>query len=244
MDFKDVASEINASILALHEAHNYDIVLELGTSSPHWPIYNLLECELKVLWEYIKTALNKGWIWPSTSPVGAPIIFISKKDGSLWLCIDYCRLNSITVKNCYPLPLVSEILDRLSSAKIYTKLDLRDAYHCIWIKEGKEWMTAFWTRYGYFEYTVMPFGLANAPATFQAYVNYALSNLLDICCIVYLDDILIFSNSKEEHVHHIQEVLKWLWKFWLYIKVSKCKWHTTCVGYLGFVITLNGIEME
>ena len=143
MDFEDMALEINASILALYKAHNHDIVLELGTSPPHQPIYNLLEQELKVLQEYIKTALNKGWIQPSTSPTGAPIIFVPKKDGSLQLCIDYCRLNSIIVKNCYLLPLVSEILDRLSSTKIYTKLDLRDAYHCIQIKEGKEWMTAF-----------------------------------------------------------------------------------------------------
>ena len=188
--------------------------------------------------------MNKGWIQPSTSPAGAPIIFVPKKDGSLWLCINYHRLNSITAKNCYPLPLVSEILDRLSSAKIYTKLDLRDAYHCIWIKEGKEWMTAFQTRYGHFEYTVMPFRLTNTLATFQAYVNHALSNLLDICCIIYLNDILIFSNSEEEHIHHIQEVLKWLQKFQLYIKVPKCKWHTTHVGYLRFMITLNGIKME
>ena len=143
MDFKDMASEINTGILTLHKAYDHDIVLELGISPPYWPIYNLLEQELKVLQEYIKTALNKGWIWPLTSPVGAPIIFISKKNGSLWLYINYCGLNSIIVKNHYPLLLVSEILNRLSSTKIYTKLDLRDAYHHIQIKEGKEWMTAF-----------------------------------------------------------------------------------------------------
>ena len=142
-DFEDVASEINTGILALHEAHDYDIVLELGISSAHQPIYNFLEHELKVLQEYIETALNKSWIQSSTSPAGAPIIFIPKKDGSLWLCVDYHRLNSITAKNHYPLLLVSKILDRLFSAKIYIKLDLRDAYHCIQIKEGKEWMTAF-----------------------------------------------------------------------------------------------------
>ena len=203
VDFEDVASEINTGILAPYEAHDHDIVLELGMLPPHWPIYNLLEHELKVLQEYIKTVLNKGWIWPLTSPVGAPIIFVPKKDGSLQLCINYCGLNSITVKNCYPLLLVSEILDRLSSTKIYTKLDLRDAYHYIQIKEGKEWMTAFWTRYRYFEYIVMLFRLTNTSATFQVYVNCALSNLLDICCIIYLNDILIFSNSKEEHVYHV-----------------------------------------
>ena len=143
VNFKDVASEINTSILAPHKAHNHDIVLELGTSPPHWPIYNLSEQELKVLWEYIKTTLNKGWIQPSTSPAGAPIIFIPKKNGSLQLYINYHRLNSIIVKNYYLLLLVSKILDRLSSTKIYTKLDLRDAYHHIQIKEGKEWITAF-----------------------------------------------------------------------------------------------------
>ena len=176
--------------------------------------------------------------------MGAPIIFVPKKDRSLWLCIDYHRLNSITVKNHYPLLLVSEILDRLSSTKIYTKLDLRDTYHCIQIKEGKKWMTVFWTRYGYFKYTVILFRLANTPAIFQAYINCALSNLLDICCIIYLNDILIFSNSEEEYIYHIQEVLKQFQKFQLYIKVSKCEWYTTHVGYLGFVITLNGIEIE
>ena len=203
IDFEDMASEINAGILALHKAYNHDIVLELGTSPPHWPIYNLSEQELKVLWEYIKTTLNKGWIQPSTSPAGAPIIFVPKKDRSLQLCVDYCRLNSIIAKNYYFLLLVSEILDRLSSTKIYTKLDLRDAYHHIQIKEGKEWMTAFWTRYRHFKYTVMPFRLTNTPATFQAYVNHVLNNLLDICCIIYLDDILIFSNSKEEYIYYI-----------------------------------------
>ena len=126
-----MASEINASILAPYKAYNHDIVLELGISPPYQPIYNLLEWELKVLQEYIKTALNKGWIWPLISPAGASIIFISKKDESLQLYIDYYRLNSIIVKNYYPLLLISEILDRLSSTKIYTKLNLRDAYHHI-----------------------------------------------------------------------------------------------------------------
>lgn len=196
-DFEDVASESNAGILAPYEAHDHDIVLEPGTSPSHHPIYNLSENKLKVLQEYIEMVLNKGWIWSSMSPVGAPIIFVSKKDGSLQLCIDYCGLNSIMVKNYYPLPLVSEILDRLSSAKIYTKLDLRDAYHHIQIKEGKKWITSFQTRYGHFKYTVMPFRLTNAPATFQTYVNHALSNLLDIYCIIYMDNILIFLDSKE-----------------------------------------------
>lgn len=243
-DYGDVASEENASTLPAHQDHDHVIELQPGTQPPHRPIYNLSEKELEVLREYLESAMNKGWIRPSTSPAGAPILFVPKKDGALRLCVDYRGLNAITQRNRYPLPLVTEIMDRLSNAKVYTKLDLRDAYHRIRIKEGQEWMTAFRTRYGHFEYTVMPFGLVNAPASFQSYVHRALSNLLDICCVVYLDDILIYSNSEEEHVKHVREVLDRLRKFRLYIKLSKCEFHTRRVGYLGFIVTPEGIEME
>ena len=121
---------------------------------------------MEILREYLKNALAKGWIRPSKSPSGAPILFVPKKDGSMRLCVDYRGLNRITIKNRYPLPLISEMLDRLGHSKIFSKLDLRDAYHRLRIKEGDEWKTAFKTRYGLFEYLVMPFGLANAPATF------------------------------------------------------------------------------
>ncbi|OQD63305.1 hypothetical protein PENANT_c470G05598, partial [Penicillium antarcticum] len=168
--------------------------------------------------------LAKEWIRPSQSLAGAPIIFVKKKDGSLRLCVDYRGLNNITIKNRYPLPL----------------LDLRDAYHRIRIKEGDEWKTAFRTRYGHFEYTVMPFGLANTPATFQAYINRALCDLLDQFCVVYLDDILIFSQNEEEHVEHVREVFRRLRTYRLYAKRSKCRFHTDSVTFLGFVITLEG----
>jgi hypothetical protein len=141
----------------------------------------------------------------------------------LRLCVDYQGLNKVTVKNRHPLPLIAESLERLAQAKIYTKLDIRDAYHRIRIKEGDEWKTAFRTRYGHFEYTVMPFGLTNAPAQFQAYMNEALAGLVNVTYIVYLDDILIFSNSKKEHVEHVREVLDRLRKAKLYVKLSKCE---------------------
>ena len=116
-----------------------------------------------------------------------------KKDGGLRLCVDYRGLNAITVKNRHPLPLITETLDRLCGAAIFTKIDLKDAYHRIRIASGDEWKTAFKTRYGLFEYCVIPFGLVNAPATFQAYINQALVGLVDVICVVYLDDILIYS---------------------------------------------------
>ena len=200
-------------ILAQNAEHDHAIELEPGKVPPYKPLYNLSEKELQILRQYIESALEKGWIVPSKSPAGAPIFFIPKKDGGLRLCVDYRGLNQITIKNRYPLPLISETLDRLSSAKIFTQLDLRDAYHRIRVKKGDEWKTAFRTRYGHFEYQVMSFGLANAPATFQAYINRALSDLLDVCCVVYLDDILIYSDSEAQHEKHVRMVLERLRKF-------------------------------
>src|SRR5437762_8606199 len=155
-----------------------------------------------------------------------PILFVPKgNDGDLRLCVDYRGLNSVTIKNRYPLPLVGEIMDRLSKAKVFTKLDLRNAYYRIRIREGDEWKTAFRTRYGHFEYMVMPFGLANAPATFQAYINEVLGTYPDEFCVAYIDDILIYSKMLEEHIEHVRKVLKKLLEHSLYIKLEKCQFH-------------------
>jgi len=160
------------------------------------------------------------------------------------LCVDYRGLNRITVKNRYPLPLISEMLDRLSNCKLFTKLDLRDAYHRLRIKEGDEWKTAFKTRYGHYEYLVMPFGLANAPASFQAYINRALGNLVDTICVVYLDDILIYSRNENQHVGHVKEILRRLREWGLYAKPSKCKFHQKHVEFLGYIVTTDGVIMD
>jgi hypothetical protein len=132
-------------------------------------------------------------------------------------------LNKITIKNRYPLPLITKLLERLAQARFYTKLDIREAYYRIRIREGDEWKTAFRTRYGYFKYIVMPFSLINAPAYFQAYINEALASLVNITCIIYLDDVLIFSDTKEEHKYHVKEVLYRLREAKLFVKLSKCK---------------------
>jgi adenylate cyclase class IV len=137
---------------------------------------------------------------------------VPKKDGGLRLCIDYRGLNKVSVKNQYPLPLISEILNRLSSAKILSKIDVQDVYYRICIREGEEWKTAFRIRYGHFEYIVMPFGLTNAPMTFQSYIHTALYSLLDTICITYLDDILIFSKTRKEYTEHLSLVLERLRK--------------------------------
>jgi hypothetical protein len=179
-----------------------------------------------------------------TSPAGAPINFIKKKDGTLRLCVDYRWLNEITIKDRTPLPLIGEALDRLSHAKIYTKLDVRDAYHNLQIATGDEWKTAFRTKYGLYKYRVMPFSLTNAPASFQRWMNEVLSDYLDIFCIAYLDNILIYSDSMEEHRKHVRMVLRWLRDVGLTLKPSKCEFHTKKMEYLGYIISPTGLQMD
>jgi len=133
---------------------------------------------------------------------------MKKKDGFLRLCVDFRRLNKITKKDQYPLPLISDLLDSPRKAHIYTKIDLWHAYHLVHIAEGNKWKTAFQTCYGTFEWSVMPFGLTNAPATFQRFMNDVFSDLLDVCIVVYLDDILIYSDNIMQHWKHVKEVLK------------------------------------
>jgi transposase InsO family protein len=242
-DFEDVFAEPPSGVSdAVRTVHAID--LEEGAEVPYGPIYPLSEKELRVLREYLHDSMAKGWIKKSISPAGAPILFVPKKDGTLRLCVDYRALNKLTVKNRHPLPLINETIDRLANAKIFTKLDLRDAYHRIRIKLGDEWKTAFRTRYGHYEYLVMPFGLTNAPATFQAYINEALGDLLDITCVAYLDDILIYSDNVEEHEGHVRQVLERLRKYGLFAKLSKCEFSVTEVEFLGYIIGTAGVSMD
>ena len=166
-------------------------------------IYNFSETELQVLKEYIDENLRKRFIRPSTSPFGAPVLFVKKPDGSLRLCVDYRALNSMTIKNRYPLPLISELLDRVKGAKYFTKIDVRDAFNRLRIALGHEFKTAFYTCYGHFEYLVMPFGLTSAPGTFQSYINDIIRDCLDRFAVACMDDILIYSNSLQEYILHI-----------------------------------------
>lgn len=243
-DLADAGSVDDAGGLPDHGPQDLAIDVKEGEVPPCKPLYNLSAAELEVLRKYIADYLKRGWIRASKSPAGAPILFAKKKDGTLRLCVDYRGLNKITIKNRHPLPLISESLDRLAKAKWYTKLDVRDAYHRLRIKAGDEWKTAFRTRYGHYEYTVMPFGLTNAPAQFQAYINQALQGLVDITCVVYLDDILVFSDSEEEHTEHVREVLRRLREAKLFVKLSKCEWHKRETEFLGYIITPYGVQVD
>ena len=158
--------------------------------------------------KFIDENIATGFIRPSRSPCGAPVLFIWKKDSSLLLCVDFRGLNRISKKDQYPLPLISDLLDAPQKARVYTKINLRHAYHLICITEGDKWKTAFRTRYGSFEWLVMPEGLTNAPVAFQRFMNDIFTDMIDINVIVYLDDILVYSDNLAEHKRHVQEVLR------------------------------------
>ncbi len=193
---------------------------------------------------YIEEELAKGFIRPSTSPASAGFFFMKKKDGGLHPCIDYRGLNDITVKFRYPLPLVPAALEQLRKARYFTKLDLRSAYILIRIREGDKWKTAFSMTSGHYEYLVMPFGLSNSPSVFQAFINDVFRDMLNRWVIVYSDDILIYSDSYEDHIKHVRSVLQRLITHQLYAKTEKCEFHQDTVSFLGYVISSGGVAMD
>lgn len=178
-----------------------------NTDPPVCPVIHLSYAELDELWKQLDDLLEKGFISPSTSPYGAPVLFVKKKDGSLWMCIDYQGLNRITKKNCHPLPQINELIDCLHGAHFFTKLDLLSGYHQQQIFGPHRHKTAFHCHYGHYEFNVVPFGLTNTPASFSAMMRKALGSALDHFVIAYLDNILIYSQMWEEHLQHIRETL-------------------------------------
>lgn len=187
--------------------------------------------------------VKAGFIQPSKSPFGAPILFVKKKDGTMRMCVDYRALNNITIKNAYPLPRVDELFDRLQGAQYFSKIDLRSGYHQIRISPEDVPKTAFRTRYGHFEFLVLPFGLTNAPGTFMHLMHQTFREFLDEFVLVFLDDILIFSKTLEEHERHVTAVLQKLRDSKLYAKESKCEFFKTEVEFLGHHVGRNGVRM-
>jgi len=242
-NYADVFSKAKASELPPHRDYDLKIDLEEGTSPPLGTLYSLSPVELSALRTFIDENLNTGFIHPTASSHAAPVLFVKKKDGSLCLCVDFRGLNKITKKDRYPLPLISDLLDSPSCAKIYSKIDLRHAYHLVRIAPGDEWKTAFCTHYGSYEWLVMPFGLTNAPAAFQWFVNTVFAHMLDVCIVVYLDDILIYSEDMEYHQQHVREVLCHLRLHGL-SKPEKCEFHLDSVEYLGYRLSPEGLTMS
>jgi len=242
--FANVFSKTKAETLPPHCPYDLKINLEEGAQSLVGPIYSLSASEQEALKEFIEKNLNTGFIQPTSSPHGAQVLFVKKKDSSLRLCVDFHSLNHISKKNHYPLLLISNLLDSPCKARVYSKIDLRHAYHLVCIANGNEWKTAFRTCYGSFECSVMPFGLTNALAAFQQFMNNIFSDLLDVCVVIYLDDILIYLNNMSKHHRHVKEVLKHLCKTGLYAKAEKCKFHSESVEYLGYILSPSGLTMS
>ncbi|GJV47306.1 putative reverse transcriptase domain-containing protein [Tanacetum coccineum] len=206
--------------------------------------YRLAPSEMKELSVQLQELLEKGFIRLSSSPWGAPVLFMKKKDGSFRMCIDYRELNKLTVKNRYPLPRIDDLFDQFQGSSVYSKIDLRSGYHQLRIKEEDILITAFRTRYGHFEFQVMPFGLTNVLAVFMDMMNRVCKPYLDKFVIVFIDDILVYSKGQEEHAKHLKIILELLKEERLYAKFSKCDFWLDSVQFLGHVIDRSGVHVD
>ncbi|KAJ9538872.1 hypothetical protein OSB04_031605 [Centaurea solstitialis] len=206
--------------------------------------YLLAPTEMKEMMTQLQELSEKGFIRPSSSPWGAPVLFVKKKDGSMRMCIDYRELNKRTVKNKYPLPRIDDLFDQLQGAGCFSKIDLRSGYHQVRVKKDDVPKTAFRTRYGHYEFLVMPFGLTNAPAVFMDLMNRVCRPFLDKSVIVFIDDILVYSKDEAEHERHLREVLNVLRDEKLYAKFSKCEFWLHEVQFLGHVVSRDGIKVD
>ncbi|KAG1282954.1 hypothetical protein G6F66_011024 [Rhizopus arrhizus] len=217
-------------------------VIDTGDARPvNKPPFKMSPLELDELQKQLKELLSLGLIRPTTSPWGAPVLFVRKKDGTLRMCIDYRAVNTLTQRLNTPLPRIDECLDRLGGAKYFSSIDLKSGYHQVRIKEGDVAKTAFNTRYGSYEFLVLPFGLTNSPPTFQKMMNSVLQDYLDKFVLVYLDDILIFSRTQEEHKEHLRLILQRLRDNKLYANLKKCHFYKQEVEFLGYRISADGV---
>jgi len=207
-------------------------------------MYRLPALENAEIKKQVQELLEKGFIRPSTSPCGSPIILVRKKDGSWRMCIYYRALNKITIKNCYPLPRVDDLLDQLKEVVYFSKLDLHSGYHQVRVAEQDAWKIPFKTKQGLYEWLVMPFGLTNAPAAFMRITNDVLRPFLDDFVIVYMDDILIFRKTWEEHLKHVKQTLDVLKREKLYVKLSKCEFGKTSLNYFGHIVEGGELKID
>ncbi|GJU51729.1 putative reverse transcriptase domain-containing protein [Tanacetum coccineum] len=242
-EFPEVFLE-NLSDLPLVRQVEFQIDLMPGAALVARAPYRLAPSEMQELSNQLQELANRGFIRPSTSPWGALVLFVKKKDGSFRMCIDYRELNKLTVKNRYPLPRIDDLFDQLQGSSVYSNIDLRLGYHQLRVRDEDIHKTAFRMRYGHYEFQVMPFGLTNAPDVFMDLINHVCKPYLDKFVIVFIDDILIYSHNKEEHTDHLRIILELLKKEKLYAKFSKCDFWISIVQFLGHVIDRQGIHVD
>jgi len=243
-DLRDGFSKAISDILAPHRPYDHQIELEAENTLGYSPLRQHTLEELLAAKKYIEENMHKGFIEPSQAPFASPILFVRKANGSLRFCVDYRKLNALTRKDRYPLPLIDETLARLRKAKIFTKLDIRQAFHKMRIHPDSEELTTFRCRYGAYKYKVLPFGLTNGPATFQRYINDIFFDYLDDFLTAYLDDLLIYSDNELEHTEHVRKVIKRLQEAGLQIDIKKCEFDVKRTKYLGFIVSTDGIEVD
>ncbi len=243
-EFSDVMPEDLPEDLPRRRRVDHAIKVMPRVAPPAKAPYQMSHEDLKELKVELEELLAKYYIKPSKSPYGAPVLFVHKKDGTLRMCVDYKALNKAMVKNRYPLPRINDLFDRLSRTKVFSRINLHSGYYQIRIVERDEENIACHTRYGSYEFLVMPFGLTNAPITFCTLMNDIFREWLDDFVIVYIDDILIYSSSLEEHAKHLRKVFQRLKENKLYAKLEKCKFEVTKVDFLGHKITEEGLKMD
>jgi len=222
----------------------FSIDLVPGTKPVLMAPYRMSASKLVELKKQLEDLLDKKFVRPSVSPWGAPVLFVKKKEGSMMFCIDYRQLNKVTIKNRFPLPRIDDLMDQLVGARVFSKIELRSGYHQIKVKDEDMQKTAFRTRYKHYEYTVMPFGVTNAPGVFMEFMNRIFHAYLDRFVVVFIVDILIYSKSEEEHAEHLKIILQVLKEKKLYVKLSKCEFWLSEVSFLGHIISGSGIAVD
>jgi len=243
-EFDDIFSKEDPIGLPPFRGIEHQIDLILRASLPNIPTYKTNPKETKEIESQVQDLLEKGWVQKSLSPCVVPILLVPKKDGKWRMCCDCRAINNITIKYMHPIPTLDDMLDELHGSIIFSKIDPKSGYHQIRIKEGDEWKTAFKTKFGLYEWLVMPFGLTNASSTFMRLMNHVLKDCIGKYVVVYLDDILVYSQSLENHLRHLREVLLVLRVNSLFANSDKCTFCVDNVVFLGFVVNKNGVHVD